>query len=717
LLLFPSSPLSPPPTTPTLLLSSLSVSHVDMCQQINRPAHHTVAFDNANLVVRRGQEFVLRVSFSRPPTPDDDFQLEFLIGSNPSANKGTMVAVTFGQRRGGGGGGWVGRVLEAQGPSLVLGVTPSPNAIVGKFRTYVAVVGRSGMHRTRRDPSTDLYVLFNAWCPEDPVFLPDEAERREYVLNEYGIIYQGAVKAVSQRTWLYGQFELGVLDACIHILDASRMPIYHRGNVIKLVRRGSAMLNSQDDNGVMVGNWSEDFSMGTAPTLWTGSVKILQEYANTGVPVCFAQCWVFAGIFNSFLRCLGIPARVITNFSSAHDNTGNLKTDLIFKTDGAPDKRSTRDSIWNYHCWNEVYMARPDLPDGMGGWQVVDATPQETSDGHFRCGPASVAAIKEGLLCHPFDAGFCFAEVNSDVVFYKRDRYGTLTPFRVDKRHVGQLVLTKAVGSDRPFDITYTYKYREGNNQRTMNRAEEYGCELDHSELPETLLSVYLGHDFNLQLEFQNQSDTPRTIQVHLAGSVVFYTGVEAHTFRDENLTVTVGANQTENVTLRITAQEYMPHLGSQLSLHFILTGQADDQSLSAIEVVNLETPPLMLRLSGRPKMQHEMSVTVSFTNHFQFALENVQMALEGPGLLSYRTHFYSVIAPQGSIDWTETFTPRIDGSKRIMATLSCSSLTQVKLFHFLNFISFPNCKCILIMNRRHLCTCLSLFSFVLNAV
>lgn len=26
-------------------------------------------------------------------------------------------------------------------------------------------------------------------------------------------------------------------------------------------------------------------------------------------------------------------------------------------------------------------MARPDLPPGLEGWQVVDATPQETSDG------------------------------------------------------------------------------------------------------------------------------------------------------------------------------------------------------------------------------------------------------------------------------------------------------------------------------------------------
>ena len=28
-------------------------------------------------------------------------------------------------------------------------------------------------------------------------------------------------------------------------------------------------------------------------------------------------------------------------------------------------------------------MARPDLPKGYDGWQVIDATPQESSDGRF----------------------------------------------------------------------------------------------------------------------------------------------------------------------------------------------------------------------------------------------------------------------------------------------------------------------------------------------
>jgi hypothetical protein len=35
----------------------------------------------------------------------------------------------------------------------------------------------------------------------------------------------------------------------------------------------------------------------------------------------------------------------------------------------------------NFHVWNDIWMARPDLPKGYGGWQAIDATPQEASDG------------------------------------------------------------------------------------------------------------------------------------------------------------------------------------------------------------------------------------------------------------------------------------------------------------------------------------------------
>lgn len=56
-------------------------------------------------------------------------------------------------------------------------------------------------------------------------------------------------------------------------------------------------------------------------------------------------------------------------------------------------------------------MARPDLPAGNGGWQAVDATPQETSQGTFRCGPASLAAVRNGQVYLKHDCPFVFAEV------------------------------------------------------------------------------------------------------------------------------------------------------------------------------------------------------------------------------------------------------------------------------------------------------------------
>lgn len=37
----------------------------------------------------------------------------------------------------------------------------------------------------------------------------------------------------------------------------------------------------------------------------------------------------------------------------------------------------------NFHVWNDVWMKRPDLPCGYDGWQAIDATPQEPSEGNF----------------------------------------------------------------------------------------------------------------------------------------------------------------------------------------------------------------------------------------------------------------------------------------------------------------------------------------------
>lgn len=62
---------------------------------------------------------------------------------------------------------------------------------------------------------------------------------------------------------------------------------------------GGDQLNSRDDDGVLVGNWSGDYTYGVAPTSWTGSTDILITYASSKMPVCYAQCWVYAAVFNT----------------------------------------------------------------------------------------------------------------------------------------------------------------------------------------------------------------------------------------------------------------------------------------------------------------------------------------------------------------------------------------------------------------------------------
>ena len=58
-------------------------------------------------------------------------------------------------------------------------------------------------------------------------------------------------------------------------------------------------MNVQDDNGVLTGNWSGDYSDGTSPLSWTGSGNILAEYNRTHTGVKFGQCWVFSGVQTS----------------------------------------------------------------------------------------------------------------------------------------------------------------------------------------------------------------------------------------------------------------------------------------------------------------------------------------------------------------------------------------------------------------------------------
>ncbi|EGB07359.1 hypothetical protein AURANDRAFT_5918, partial [Aureococcus anophagefferens] len=157
-------------------------------------------------------------------------------------------------------------------------------------------------------------------------------------------------------------------------------------------------------------------------------------------PVQYCQCFVYAAVATSLSRALGVAARPVTNFQSAHDGEKNRAIEKFYDiagaawepvTDGAP----SHDSIWSFHVWTEMYFDRADVDCGAlslrsscaNGWQAVDATPQEESAGGgfqplealYRMGPASVALVKRGYG-GDYDSEFVVSEVNADINLWTR---------------------------------------------------------------------------------------------------------------------------------------------------------------------------------------------------------------------------------------------------------------------------------------------------------
>ncbi|XP_010154848.1 PREDICTED: coagulation factor XIII A chain-like [Eurypyga helias] len=269
--------------------------------EINKQQHHTDKYYSPKLIVRRGQPFQIQIDFNRPYNPETDrFWLEYLIGRYPQQNKGTYIPILVGDVLK--PGEWGAKITHKENNSIYLSIMSSATCIVGKFRLYVAVWTPFGILRTHRNSATDTYILFNPWCQQDAVYLDDEKEREEYVLNDVGIVFHGNINDIKLRSWSYGQFEENVLDACLFLMDKAELELSGRGNPIKICRVASAVINSKDDNGVVAGSWDNTYTYGVAPSAWTGSVDILLEYYSSKQPVRYGQCWVFAGVFNT-CRC------------------------------------------------------------------------------------------------------------------------------------------------------------------------------------------------------------------------------------------------------------------------------------------------------------------------------------------------------------------------------------------------------------------------------
>uniref|UniRef100_A0A8B9WZ37 protein-glutamine gamma-glutamyltransferase n=1 Tax=Bos mutus grunniens TaxID=30521 RepID=A0A8B9WZ37_BOSMU len=560
---------------------------------------------------------------------------------------------------------------------------------------------------------------------EDAVYLESEPQRQEYVMNDYGFIYQGNKNWIRPCPWNYGQFEENIIDICLELLDKSlnfqidpATDCALRGSPVYISRVVSAMINSNDDNGVLNGNWGENYSDGTNPTEWMGSVAILKQWHATGCqPVRYGQCWVFAAVTCTVMRCLGIPTRVITNFNSGHDTDGNLIIDEYYDNTGRILENKKKDSVWNFHVWNECWMARNDLPPGFGGWQVLDATPQETSNGLYCCGPASVRAIKEGEVDLNYDTAFAFSMVNADcmawLVFGGKEQ-----KLHQDTSTVGNFISTKSIQSDERDDITENYKYREGSLQERQVflkalqklkagrspgslRTESQPRSVPLSDSPslatpslqpsdvvqvslkfQLLDSPDMGQDIRFVLLALNMSPQFKDLRVNLSAQSLLHDGSPLLPFWQDTAFITLSPEEAKTYPCKITYSQYSQYLSTDKLIRISALGEEKNspEKILVKKIITLAYPSIVINVLGAAIVNQPLSIQVVFSNPLSEQVEDCVLTVEGSGLFRRQQRvLIGVLKPHHRASLTLETIPFKSGQRQIQANLRSNKFKDIK--------------------------------------
>uniref|UniRef100_A0A1I8I3T9 protein-glutamine gamma-glutamyltransferase n=2 Tax=Macrostomum lignano TaxID=282301 RepID=A0A1I8I3T9_9PLAT len=523
------------------------------------------------------------------------------------------------------------------------------NCITAKYWITQMYATRSLEITFNYDMKFPISVVYNPFCPDDAVYLESGAECREYVLESTGRVYFGSSRSIGSKSWNFGQFDDPVLDCAYYLLAKSGLPFDSWGDPVSVARSLSALVNSNDDNGVLVGNWSGDYAGGVAPTEWRGSLAIIAKYYESKTPVKFGQCWVFSGLMTSLARALGIPARSVTNFDSAHDTNCNLIVDSFFNDTFAPIAELNSDSIWNFHVWNDLWMKRPDLGGDFDGWQAVDATPQERSDSIFRTGPCPVKAIKQGKLDVDFDTPFIYAEVNACIKHWQKNADGTNKELYSDPTKVGRSISTKAVGSEDRLDITDQYKFPEGSREedaafRAAKNSKKVQIKVERNDDNKRRRNLQLniateeylviGGDIKVTLELTNGARTDKKILFGIAANLKQYNGKVIRQLAFEKGEVTVKGSSTSPVELAIQSADYTNSAGcEEVGIEIVAVGIDGNDKVVKQTIVHLFNPELDIEIVGEVCQNKAFHFKCTFVNPVPFTLSDARFSIEGPGL------------------------------------------------------------------------------------
>ncbi|XP_058258210.1 transglutaminase 5, like [Hemibagrus wyckioides] len=669
-------------------MEGLKLMYANLEESQNQVQHNTEGLNSNGLVVRRGQPFKITLSFNGPyMSIKDDLMLRTDLSMNPSKYEENLTCdIPISSTKVTSPSQWTayfqpGMMDPSTPHKASVCVYSPPTAIVGVYQLYL--VSRFGSYSCRIGQIT---LLCNPWCTDDSVYLPEENQRKEYVRNRIGLLYMGTNNFITRRSWDFDQYESGILDICMMMLQVSnehkqnwRRDYTKRFDPVYISRVVSAMVNHDDDCGVLEGNWNGNYSSGVNPSDWEESGSILKQWANSNFrPVQYGQCWVFAAVMCTVMRVLGIPTRVVTNFNSAHDTNKNMEIEEYYSEKG--ERLPHGDSIWNFHVWVECWMKREDLPEGYDGWQAVDPTPQERSDGTFRCGPAPVKAIRECRTDMNYDVPFIYAEVNAVVHRYIMCQSQILS-CTTETDRVGALICTKGLGSDKPQDITSTYKHNKGlqpfdsvsgqlprTPPTNYESARGFSVELNLDKMP------VVGENICFSVIVTNLDSVQKRVREYANAQAKRYDTIPSDTFWEADNFIELSPYGKTVLQHQISYSQYSALKNEQLvNLAVVITDMATEKRLIASKEFNINFPFILIQVADPDTVTvgRRQVATVTFTNLFSVPVRGM-LTVAGSALLEDKIHInVELLQPSETINTEVRFTPKSPGKKMLYATLN----------------------------------------------
>ncbi len=351
------------------------------------------------------------------------------------------------------------------------------NAAVGEYTLTAVVKTPTGMRLEDQRFERPVVVLFNPWDPSDPVFMPNAAERDEYVMTEVGRFMDLA----AEHAYTYGQFDSSVLLGTLNLLDGLRER--DRTDPVAVTRWLTDRMNSRNLPGLMVDCWDAFGCFGFMQA-WPelSSIPAFELSLEQPWPIGQGRCYLFAGVGVSALRSLGVPARTVSARDVGIDRdsppNGSIEIKVCMVSDGqgrltpvrsygpitqeCPIDYPNYEDYWQWHVWGEAWFARPELGPVFAGWQAFDPSPILLRFGFYQSntGPAPVRAVLDNESAR-FDVDYVRSQVDADIVTDTFGEDGELISTSIDTTTVGRRIKTKRIGSDTMEDITHTYKEPE----------------------------------------------------------------------------------------------------------------------------------------------------------------------------------------------------------------------------------------------------------------